>query len=553
MKLREIERLRAVAFLMVLVWHSGPIGALFPDVAKTAWSGVELFFVISGYVVTLSLLRMLPPLEAEAGFVEAFARAKDTLRAFYARRFFRILPAALAVILLDRVLVVWDPPLFGTASDWADQTIAFFAGVYNYALSFHDYTVLVPYWSLSVEEHFYLLLPILFVVFRTTNKRLAAAAGLALFSIAARALPSPDVDYVANYQRFASHLRFDTLMAGVAMALVAGKTAPSAPIMPRGLMRWVVLPACIVLIATLPGVSAWTLLMHQGLVAFWVLSAILVGYAALDQGYVLAWPVVAPVLEFIGSRSYALYLIHEMMFGVENGVADAWPAYRAFIRPDVPYPWRQALVQLALAFVAAEILHRAVERPFMRLGKVFLDPEKRAAYRVPRRAKIGGAVAVAAVALFMVHHRLLLALGPPNLARGCDVTLSSQLVGKPDGRALVNGELESEYGAHTNMQDYPWMTIDLGKTTDIGSIRVYNRADGYEDQNFPLEIDYSDDGQHFTKVAERTSVFTQALPWRVRMYTPPTRYVRLKVAKKKTFFCLSEVEIFEGHWMARLP
>jgi hypothetical protein len=103
------------------------------------------------------------------------------------------------------------------------------------------------------------------------------------------------------------------------------------------------------------------------------------------------------------------------------------------------------------------------------------------------------------------------------------------------------------------MQDYPWMTIDLGKTTDIGSIRVYNRADGYEDQNFPLEIDYSDDGQHFTKVAERTSVFTQALPWRVRMYTPPTRYVRLKVAKKKTFFCLSEVEIFEGHWMARLP
>ncbi len=220
---------------------------------------------------------------------------------------------------------------------------------------------------------------------------------------------------------------------------------------------------------------------------------------------------------------------------------------------DGPYPWRLALVQIALSFLAAEVLHRAVERPFMRLGRVFMNPEQRAAYRVPRRAKIGGAVVVAAIVLFLVHRRLLLALGPPNLARGCDVTMSSELTGMPDGRAVVNGELESQYGAHTKQQDYPWMTIDLGKETDVGSIRVYNRADGHEDENIPLEIAYSDDGKHFKTVAERTSVFTQALPWRVRMYTPPTRYVRFKVAKKKTFFCLSEVEIFEGHWMARLP
>jgi peptidoglycan/LPS O-acetylase OafA/YrhL len=102
-KLREIERLRAVAVLMVMAVHGFIDPGWLPDVARASWSGVDLFFVISGYVVTLSLVRLLPPLDVEASFAASFDRARQALKTFYVRRFFRIMPAALTVMLLHGV------------------------------------------------------------------------------------------------------------------------------------------------------------------------------------------------------------------------------------------------------------------------------------------------------------------------------------------------------------------------------------------------------------------------------------------------------------------
>jgi peptidoglycan/LPS O-acetylase OafA/YrhL len=60
MKLREIERLRGVAILMVMCIHSPPICELLPVQIAEMWSGVDLFFVISGYVVSMSFARLSP-------------------------------------------------------------------------------------------------------------------------------------------------------------------------------------------------------------------------------------------------------------------------------------------------------------------------------------------------------------------------------------------------------------------------------------------------------------------------------------------------------------
>ena len=122
----------------------------------------------------------------------------------------------------------------------------------------------------------------------------------------------------------------------------------------------------------------------------------------------------------------------------------------------------------------------------------------------------------------------------------------------PCWQALVNGELESELGAHTRHQESPWITIDLGRPRDIGSIRVYNRADGAEDEQLPLELAVSNDNTSFEVVARRDAMFTQAFPWRIRFEGAPVRYVRFQVPRLTTL-CLSEVEVFEGRGMARLP
>ena len=550
MKLREIQRLRAVAALMVIICHWGPLRRALPAILQDPWSGVDLFFVISGYVVTLSLVRLLPDLDGEASFAVAYDRAKQALKTFYTRRFFRIMPAALFVALLTRVFAGMFPNHFGSTGSWLAEFVAFFGGVYNYMSGFRGDLHLNVYWSLSVEEHFYLLLPILFLVFRTTNRRLAACAGLALFSILARGLPLPDPKppNVLGYEMYSTHLRFDSLMAGVALALVAARTV-TATVMPRRLMQVVVLPLVLAMIACLPGAVSSYVMHREGFIAIWMLSGILVFYASLDRGYVLALPVLAPVLEYLGARSYALYLVHQLVDRLNGGVRGMWPAFAA-IAPD-SRPWAQVLVLIAEALVASEIIYRLVEQPCIRLGRRIIDSPGTHAFSGRAKVLLAGCLAVVALSYFT--HPILIAVGPRNLARGMAVHASSQMAGKPGPQALTNGALESELGLTTDVEDDPWAIIDLGQNRSIGTIRVYNRDDGYQDGNIPLEVQVSGDNEHFTTIGRREYMFTQEWPWRIRCTDVNARYVRLSVRKHAGQLCLSEVEVFESTAVAAIP
>ncbi len=551
MKLREIERLRGVAILMVMVVHWDTLQKFLPDQVK-GWAGVDLFFVISGYVVTLSLVRLLPALEDEPTFLAAFDRARSSLKTFYARRFFRIMPAALAVMLLYRFFITVFPDNFGTPNQWWGEALAFFGGVYNYTHPYHNEYRMGVYWSLAVEEHFYLILPMLFVIFRTTSRRLAACLGLSLVSIVCRVLPAPDGAYnLAFYEKFPSHLRFDSLMAGVALALVAGRSSSGEAIMPRWLMRFFILPAAVVLVACLPSAAPDHVMHRVGFISLWMISGLLVGFAGMDRGYVLSFPVVGRVLEFVGERSYALYLTHTLAGRVEDSAGHQWPDYRRWAPMDVPHPWKRLLVSLVLAFVAAEVIHRLVEKPLIRIGRGLVE-RKPGIEIVPRGTRRMLAVAATLLALFFCRHWLLRSFGPRNLALHQNVVVSSRDENGEGGpELLVNGELESESGMHTKREDNPWVIIDLGQPTRIGTIRIYNRADGYQEEQLPLEVAVSTRGGSFDTIAVREVMFTQAFPWRIRVNYEPVRYVRLLVPRT-TVFTLSEVEIYESRWVASI-
>ncbi|HEX3346248.1 MAG TPA: acyltransferase [Polyangiaceae bacterium] len=375
-KLREIERLRACAILMVMVVHWEPLGQMLPEIARHSWSGVDLFFVISGYVVALSLLRLMPPLERVGSFVAAFPRSKPALRMFYARRFFRIMPAALAAALVYRHQMKVFADL-GPVKEWTTEVVCFFGGVYNYAFAFHGDFKMGPYWSLAVEEHFYLLLPVLFVVSRTKGRRLLACLAVGAFSVVSRSFAAPPGAIVHNWEKFTSHLRFDSLMAGVALALLVG-TVKAPPAMPPRVMRFFVLPSVLVLVACLPGSLPDSLMHTVGFIALWMLSGVLVAFAGMDRGYVLGVPVLAPVLEYIGSRSYALYLLHIPASSFEVRYKKLWPRYGALVEArDPAWPWREVLVLFALSFLMAEVLHRVVEKPFMALGRRLIEGWRR--------------------------------------------------------------------------------------------------------------------------------------------------------------------------------
>ena len=181
MKLREIERLRAFAALMVVFTHTGPNIGVLQSIFGHPRTGVDSFFVISGLVVTRSLLRLLPDLSTVSGIDVAFDQSRAAVRLFYTRRFFRIVPLAVAAVVLQRLLHVLGTPVDGNLDGFWREVFAIFTGVYNYACPNEGYNQFGVYWSLSVEEHFYLLLPLSFLIFRTRSRRVGMAIGGIMF------------------------------------------------------------------------------------------------------------------------------------------------------------------------------------------------------------------------------------------------------------------------------------------------------------------------------------------------------------------------------------
>jgi len=160
----DIEGLRAVAIGAVLLYHAGVPGA------DGGFVGVDVFFVISGFLITGLLVR------------EWSARAGVDLVVFYARRFRRLLPAALLAIVVTTAaswLVLSELRFPAVAGDAAAaalyvSNIRFAANAVDYLGSEVAPSPLLHFWSLGVEEQFYLFWPLIIVV----ALRLMAVRGL---------------------------------------------------------------------------------------------------------------------------------------------------------------------------------------------------------------------------------------------------------------------------------------------------------------------------------------------------------------------------------------
>ena len=298
----EIQALRAVAVAVVVVYH------LWPNTLAGGFVGVDVFFVISGFLITAHLMR------------EADRTGRINLPKFWAKRIRRLLPASLTVLAASAVGVfLLVPQMYWTQFFQEIAASAVYAQNWVLAASSIDYlaaeNVVSPvqhFWSLSVEEQFYLVWPILIGLVVLAAQRLSLRARRTLVFAALALVAAASLYYSVTYTAsnpgeayFATTTRAWEFAAGGLLAVVG--SAVKAPAGVRTLVAYVGWAGIAYAVATYSGQTAF-----PGSAALLpVLATVAVIWAgdpdsALSPNRLLG---TRPV-QFLGGVSYSVYLWH---------------------------------------------------------------------------------------------------------------------------------------------------------------------------------------------------------------------------------------------------
>ena len=382
----DVEGLRGVAVLMVVLYHAALLSGSSLQIPG-GFLGVDLFFVISGFLITGLLVR-----ERERSGTISFLR-------FYARRVRRILPAAVATLLIVLPLAYILVPLGSlpdTMTDGASAALSIanirFAITTDY-FNPTQYSPFLHFWSLGVEEQFYLVWPAILLAVAWRRPRAGIVAALAVIAVASFAVNVAITDSNPTFSFYMLPTRAWQLAAGGMLALWTGAPARVAARLRTACSRaltglgWVAL-----------GVLAFdALTLNSSVVAYpgvaalgpTVAAVVLIasGAAKWGPGVLLR----TPPLRFVGKISYSLYLWHWpiLLLGgaALNGVDALSPTMLG--APQVLEPV-QAVALAALAIPVAFVSWAFVEEPFRR-GRISMPS--------PRRLVTAGVGAMLAVAL----------------------------------------------------------------------------------------------------------------------------------------------------------
>lgn len=361
-KFYGLDHLRTLAILLVFLFHYqlflfGHPGWL-PDVAHMGWSGVDLFFVLSGFLISSQL----------------FARIRESgslsLKDFFIKRFFRILPAFWFTLALYFCVAAFRE------RDQLRPIWTYLTFTQNFGLDVANFGTFSHAWSLCVEEHFYLLLPFL-LLFLMSIKIFRKAYWLIILLFAATVF-ARYYSYTRIYETapehvrgiswymyiyYPSYCRLDSLLVGVGIAA-------AYVYLPAAWTRMSKYGNLVFVLALLVLTAAWFICYDQQAYysSVFGFSVVAIGYglmviAALSPScFLYKWK--SRVTTLIATLSYGIYLTHK---GVVH-LTQLW-----FTGKGLDINSNLCLfVCIITSIIAAGILYLLIERPFMNLRKRIL-------------------------------------------------------------------------------------------------------------------------------------------------------------------------------------
>jgi len=325
---REIQGLRALAVLAVITNH------LFPDLLPGGFLGVDIFFLLSGFLITSQLMEL-----------SEFDNTRHSLLVFYARRIRRILPSALLVIWVSVFLAYrYLGPVVGNENLRDARWSTLFSANSHFNSLKVDYfgqgtssPLLQHYWSLAVEEQFYIVWPVLLLLivllFRSHSKRLLLAVvsviGITSFSLIFM------IEQTLTY--FATQTRIWELCLGAILAII--------------------------------GTREWSRFLQWTALAVVLLSLLLINSSNQIPGFIIVPVLMATglllnvsdpkiqliignrVMHYLGDLSFVLYLWH-------------WPVIELHRQLSfTPLTTMDLLTLFIITFVLAVLTHHLFENP----------------------------------------------------------------------------------------------------------------------------------------------------------------------------------------------
>jgi len=341
-----LDGLRAIAVIAVLLYHADLLWI------PGGFLGVEVFFVISGFLITSLLLR------------ERDRSGRTDLKRFWMRRARRLLPALFAMLVVTALYVVLFMPQ--EMQRLRGDYLAAFTYVTNWFLilknesyfeSMGRPSILKHLWSLAVEEQFYILWPMLFAAGVALLRRRGMLVATVLAALASTALmwmlfvPGQDPSRVY----YGTDTRAAGLLLGAALAFIWAPWRVHDLVLSR-LRRLTVdvlgVLGLIVVVAMFLGVSEYgSFLYRGGFLLLGLATLLLIASTVLASGYLGRALGVAP-LRWVGLRSYSIYLWH-------------WPVYMV-TRPGVDimlFDLPLLALRLVITVVLADLSYRFVEQP----------------------------------------------------------------------------------------------------------------------------------------------------------------------------------------------